>query len=230
MTDDLPLYPTDAPAVFRDPDATHALFDPVLRQLADVVTVPDGLLAAATPCPAYTVAELRGHVLGWLSFFAAALNDPDGTGVRPDPQVWTIPTGEDAAGIVERAAAGIESAIDAGVADRLVVMSQARMPGDGVLAMALGEYLVHGWDLAVATGAPWRGADDASDAARAFLVGMVTPEYRGEDSGFFGPEVPAPPSATAFERLLCFAGRDPSWQAPGSPRVLTGSEFRAGVR
>jgi hypothetical protein len=124
MTDELPPYPTVAPAVFRDPGATRALFDPVLRQLAGVVTVPDGLLGAATPCPAYPVAELRGHVLGWLGFFAAALADPDGTGGRPDPQAWTLPVGGDAAGVVERAAAGIASAVDSGVADRVVVMSQ----------------------------------------------------------------------------------------------------------
>jgi uncharacterized protein (TIGR03086 family) len=214
MADDLPLYPTDAPAVFRDPGATRELVDPVLRQLAGVVTVPDRLLDASTPCPAYTVAELRGHVLGWLTFFAAALHDPDGTGVRPDPQAWTMPADEDAAGIVERAAAGIGSAVDSGVADRVVVMSESRMRGDGVLAMALGEYLVHGWDLAVATGAGWQASDDASDAARAFLAGMVRPEHRGEDGGFFGPEVPAPPSAGPFERLLCFAGREPSWRSP----------------
>jgi uncharacterized protein (TIGR03086 family) len=166
MTDDLPLYPTEAPAVFRDPDATRALVDPVLRRLKGVVTVPAGLLGAPTPCPAYTVTQLRDHVLGWLQFFAAALNDPDGTGVRPDPATWTVPDDEDVAGIVERAADGIESAVEAGVADRVVVMSASRMPGDGVLAMALGEYVVHGWDLAVATGAPWAVADDACHAAR----------------------------------------------------------------
>jgi uncharacterized protein (TIGR03086 family) len=85
------------------------------------------------------------------------------------------------------------------------------MAGDGVLAMALGEYLVHGWDLAVATGREWSAAEDAAEAALAFLRSTVRPEHRGPDSGFFDEEVAPDPDASAFERLLCFAGRDPGW-------------------
>ena len=211
MTDELPLMPTSAPTVFQDRTTTRALFEPVLAQLAEMVDVPDQQLGLATPCRAYTVGDLRRHVLAWLQFFAAALNDPDGRTSRVDPESWSLPAGEDPAGVVERAAAGIDDAIDAGVAARTVVMSQARMAGDGVLAMALGEYLVHGWDLAASTGRSWSPAGDASDAAHAFLESMVVPEYRGEDSGFFGAEIPAPASAPPFVRLLCFTGRDPNW-------------------
>jgi uncharacterized protein (TIGR03086 family) len=101
------------------------------------------------------------------------------------------------------------------VADDVVTMSQARMAGDGVLAMALGEYLVHGWDLARATGRAWPPAESADDAAAeaalAFLQTTVAPEHRGPDSGFFDAEVAAPTGAGAFVRLLCFGGRDPEW-------------------
>lgn len=221
MSDELPLFPAKAPEVFSDRQATVGLFDQVMTDLAGIVEVDQGRLGDPTPCAAYTVSELRHHVLAWLSFFATALNDPDASSPRPDPDTWTLADDEQPAGVVERAAASIESAINNGVADRVVVMSQARMAGDAVLAMALGEYLVHGWDLAVATDRPWpsAGAVEGPAAALAFLETTVAPEYRGEDSGFFGQEVEAAGDASQFQRLLCFAGRDPSWTAaaPAAP-------------
>ncbi len=221
--DELPVFPAAAPAVFADPATTGALFGPVLAELARIVEVPGNRLTAPTPCEGYDVAALRRHVLAWLQFFAAALTDPAGSGPRLDPEAWDLGPGDDPVTIVEAAAADIERAIEAGVATELVVMSQARMPGDAVLAMALGEYLVHGWDLAVATDRPWPPAEPvdgtdgeptgeaAAGAALAFLQTTVQPEYRGPDSGFFGYEVEAPAGATAFERLLCFGGRRPDW-------------------
>lgn len=213
---ELPLFPTSAPPIFADPAATRSLFEPVLAALADVVAVGDAPLDGPTPCAGFDLGSLQRHVLAWLQFFAAAVNDPDGATNRPDPETWELAPGQDPAAMVHRAAADLGAAIDAGVAHRTVVMSQARMAGDGVLAMALGEYAVHGWDLAVATGRPWSVADDAADAALGFLATTVTPEFRGPDSGFFDAEVPAPAKAGAFERLLCFAGRRPDWQPPAT--------------
>jgi len=215
--DELPVFPTPPAPAVADPATAKARFEPVLGHLARMVDVDADDLGRPTPCQDYDVAALRHHVLGWLQFFAAALNDPDGATERIDPESWVLePEIESPAAIVERASADIAAAIDAGVAERLVTMSQARMAGDGVLAMALGEYLVHGWDLARATGRDWPPATDESTAeiALAFLQGTVAPEYRGPDSGFFDQEVEAPPGATTFERLLCFAGRQPDWTMP----------------
>jgi len=212
--DELPVFPTPTAAAMAEPAAAKALFESVLGHLASAVEVADGNLGRPTPCQDYDVAALRHHVLGWLQFFAAALNDPDGVTERIDPESWVLEAEiEPPAAIVERAGAEIAAAVDDGVAGRLVTMSQARMAGDGVLAMALGEYLVHGWDLAIATGRDWApaGNDEAAETALAFLQGTVAPEYRGPDSGFFGHEVEAPEGASAFERLLCFAGRQPGW-------------------
>ena len=216
-TTELPVFPTDAPAIFRDPDAIAPLYAAVLDRLAVVVDVADADLERPTPCASFTIAELRRHVLAWLQFFAAALTDPSGEAPRIDPESWELPEGASASGIVRVSGSAIAAAARDGVAEQLVVMSQARMAGDGVLAMALGEYLVHGWDLAVATGrddVDPSAFGDAAVPALAFLRGMVRPEYRGPDTGFFDAEVIPPPDATAFEELLCFAGRDPGWIAP----------------
>jgi uncharacterized protein (TIGR03086 family) len=215
MTDDateLPVFPTTAPAVFCDPDATRALFGDVLGRLAEVVDLDDDQLTLPTPCAQYDAGELRAHVLGWLGFFAAALGDPAATSPRPDPEGLELVVGEPASALVRRNLEQIQQAIADDAAGRMVTMSSSRMAGDGVLGLALGEYIVHGWDLARATGRPYSAPDAAVAPAHEFLLGMVAPEYRGPDTGFFDVEVEVPADAPALDRLLGFAGRDPAWE------------------
>ena len=215
----LPVFPARAPAVFDEPTAAAGLLAPVLADLAVVVAVDEAKLDGPTPCRDYTVGGLRNHVLAWLQFFAAALNDPDGRTERLDPDGWTLEAGADPSAIVRRASDGLITAVEGGVGDRLVVLSQARMRGSAAVAMTLGEYIVHGWDLAVATGRPWQVADEAAIEARRFLEGVVAPDHRGEDSGFFAAEVEVAAGAPALDRLLGFAGRNPDWRPEGSTTV-----------
>ncbi len=215
-TTELPIFPTTAPEIFRQPDAVAPLFREVLDRLAVVVDVDDDRLDGPTPCADFTVAQLRDHVLGWLQFFAAALADPAAVEARPDPADLALDDGRTGRDVVAGASAGIAAAIDGGVAEELVVMSAARMAGDGVLAMALGEYIVHAWDLARATGRPYVAPDAAIGPAHDFLRGMVAPEYRGADSGFFDEEVAVAHDASPLDALLGFAGRDPRWAPTGT--------------
>ncbi len=211
-TEDPPYFPAKAPAPLAAADSALALLDPVLGQLADVVAAirPDEL-GSPTPCTKYDVATLRDHVLGWLQFFAAAFADPERTGPRLDPDGYRAADDErDLAEVVRRSAATIADAVRGGVLDRQVVLAQSRMDGPAALGMVLGEYLVHGWDLATAVGAPWTPPERACETALEFFRGVVLPEYRGEDGGFFGAEVPVPADAPALDRLLGFAGRRPT--------------------
>jgi len=212
-SNELPIFPTSAPAVFCDPDATPEFFTTVLERLAAVVDVDDDQLGLPTPCVGFTVGQLRSHVLGWLQFFAAALSDPAAETARPDPETFALTDGTTASEIVRNALAAIRQAIADDAAGQLVVMSGSRMAGDAVLGMALGEYIVHAWDLATSTGQPYSAPDSVVCPAREFLEGMAAPEYRGPDSGFFDAEVAVPNDATPLDQLLGFAGRDPQWRA-----------------
>lgn len=77
----------------------------------------------------------------------------------------------------------------------------------------LAEYIVHGWDLAVASGQAVSLRDADAAIALAALRPLLKPEYRGEA---FGPEVPVPAGTPPVARLVAFMGRDPAWTPPSS--------------
>ena len=208
--DELPLFPTSAPAVFCDPDASGPLFAEVLERLAAVIDLDDTQVVLPTPCEHYNAGELRQHVLGWLDFFATALSDPPADSPRPDPEAFVLED-EQASDVVRRCSTQVQQAITNDAASQAVTMTGSRMPGDGVLGMALGEYIIHAWDLAMATDQRYDPPTAAVAPAHEFLLGMVKPEYHGPDTGFFDAEVNVGSDAPAIDRLLGFAGRDPAW-------------------
>jgi uncharacterized protein (TIGR03086 family) len=73
------------------------------------------------------------------------------------------------------------------------------------------EFVVHAWDLAVATGQP---LDVPSGLGEVVLEGVEAMAPSGRDGGWFGAEVQVPADAPAFERALAVSGRDPRWAPP----------------
>lgn len=191
---------------------TIELLRPVLDDLAVVVDGTAGHDADPTPCTELDVAALRHHVASWLITFADGYADPVG---RARPSGAEVPEGVEADGATVRAATErLDDAVRAGAADRPLQLGENAMPGQVALSMILWEYLVHGWDLAAATGAPWHPADEASEVALAFAPGMLTEDYQGHGKPF-GPRVAVPDDAPPLDRLLGLSGRDPGWTPPG---------------
>jgi uncharacterized protein (TIGR03086 family) len=89
------------------------------------------------------------------------------------------------------------------------------MPAPAMGVVALNEVLVHGWDLAVATGQPYRPDPASAEKCLAFAIEFAgsAPEAR---DGIYGPVVPVPDDAPVFDRLLGQTGRDPAWTPPSS--------------
>ena len=190
-------------------DKTADLLAEVLTGLAPVAGgITDGQLHDPTPCTDYDVAQLREHVLGWLTIFAAGFADPDGQAPRASTEGYTVPA--DPAAEVRTAAGTITRAIRAGAAARPLRLGGSAMPGDMALSMILWEYQVHGWDLARATGQPWSVPAAAAEESLAFAPAMLTGDYQG-DGKPFAPRVPVPDSAAPLDRLLGLSGRDPAW-------------------
>ncbi|CAN5690958.1 TIGR03086 family metal-binding protein [soil metagenome] len=181
---------------------------PTARTLARVVTaVPDHALAGPTPCPEYSVADLLDHVGGLsIAFRLAATKDNAGDG----------PPSVDGAGLADgwRDRIGMELralALAWDEPDAWTGMTQAggvELPGEICGLVALDELLVHGWDLARATGQTYDVDPAALDAIQAFLSPMAD----GEGTpGLFGPPIPVAPDAPLLDRTLGLTGRDPAW-------------------
>jgi uncharacterized protein (TIGR03086 family) len=215
------FFPAPVLPALADPAVARELVADTLQALAVVVDVPGDALDRPTPCVRYTVSDLRDHVLAWLQFFAAAFADPDGAAPRPDPERYRV-ADDDAARsqscsqIVTAAGDRLDRALSGDVLQRRVLLSQSFMDGPAALGMVLGEYLVHGWDLARALDRPWQPPEPACTVALEFFEGTIAPEYRGGDTGFFADLVPVPDDAPALDRLLGFAGRDPRWTPPAA--------------
>lgn len=87
------------------------------------------------------------------------------------------------------------------------------MPAEVVGAVVADELLVHGWDLARATGQPYDAEPDLLDAVRTFLGRFASPDAPAGPEVAFGPSREVPGDAPALDRVLALAGRDPAWLA-----------------
>ncbi|MYW03110.1 TIGR03086 family metal-binding protein [Streptomyces sp. SID3343] len=83
------------------------------------------------------------------------------------------------------------------------------MPAAEIAAMVLKEMVVHGWDVAEATGQEYHASPEL-EAAIEKIVAQYAEIYR-EYKGFAEP-VRTPEGATALERALAMSGRDPGWR------------------
>ncbi|HUY96946.1 MAG TPA: TIGR03086 family metal-binding protein [Verrucomicrobiae bacterium] len=194
--------------------STSKTTDLLLAVLSDLARVIDGIapaqLPSRTPCTQWDVEQLRAHVLGWLTTFAAGFADPGGRAPAADIDGYRPPP--DPAGAVTQAAALMARALGEGAALRPLWLGENAMPGELALGMILWEYVVHGWDLARATGQLWAPPEAASQESLAFAPAMLTPDFQG-DGRAFGPPVAVPSDAPPLERLLGLSGRDPGWSA-----------------
>ncbi len=84
-------------------------------------------------------------------------------------------------------------------------------PGEVAGMVALTEVVVHGWDLARATGQPY-GIDAATAEA---VLPHVAQFAAGEPvEGLFGRAVPVADDAPVLDRIVGMTGRDPAWPTP----------------
>ncbi len=193
----------------------HLDLTPATETLARVVTViGDDQLAAPTPCHGMTVADVLDHVDGLcLAFTAAAAKDLDAGRQAPAADGSRLGTDWRAripGRLAHLAAAWRDDSAWAG----MTRAGGIDMPGEIAGTVAIDEVVVHGWDVAVATGRDYSCDEGLLQAAYGFAQAVVARDPHGTP-GLFGPPVTVPDDAPLLDRLLGLTGRDPAWR-PGS--------------
>ena len=185
---------------------------PAATETARIVAgIRDDQLTAPTPCPDLSVAALLHHLDGLAHAFTMAaektpLRGAPSFSADDLPSDWRtrIPERLDALVAAWRRPSALEGLAEAGGVE---------MPASLMVLVALDEVVVHGWDLAVATGQEYR-PDDAGVQACFDFVGDRSDEPAEGTPGLFGPVLPVPDDAPVFDRLLGRVGRDPGWAPP----------------
>jgi uncharacterized protein (TIGR03086 family) len=189
---------------------------PATRMLAQVVTdVRDDQLGAPTPCSGATVADLLDHVDGLcVAFTAAAAKDPDEGSQAPSPGGSQL--GADwRTRIPERLARLAGAWQHESAWTGMTRAGGLDMPGELAGQVAINEVVVHGWDIAAATGHAYAGEPELIQAAYAFVQPTAAENPEGTP-GLFGPPVAVPETAAQLDQLIGLTGRDPAWRPDDS--------------
>lgn len=156
-----------------------------------------------TPCTQWSVRDLVSHLVAGNRLFTAVLLD----GVPPDvPGDGQVTRDELRTAHRESAEALLAAFASPGVMDRVVTVPFGTVPGRAALHLRLVEALVHGWDLAHATGQSPRFDDELAEQELEFTrerLADVPPERSP-----FGPPQAVSDDRPALDRLAACLGRD----------------------
>lgn len=162
-----------------------------------------------TPCDDYTVRQLVNHLIAWCPVVEAiGIGMPLAPG-RPDERVDYL-----AGDWRGRFLASLDRIRDSWQRDTPwegnTELGFANVPSVIIGEKTLLEYVLHGWDLATATGQ--KLACDPKTSAAALRVTLNTAAM-SRKSGMFKPEVAVPRTAPVLDQALGASGRDPNWAA-----------------
>ncbi|MGH3240627.1 MAG: TIGR03086 family metal-binding protein [Spirillospora sp.] len=189
-------------------DAVRLMEDAFGAAAEMMAAVPAGAWDAPSPCAGWTVRQVGGHLVGNLAVFERFLREEPLADV--DAEAAAIagadPLGDEPAkalrAVGERCAAAASAF---GPLDREVPFALGPASGLVVARVCLMETLVHGWDMAQGSGAPYRPDGAVIGAVAEFVRHAPIEERRA--AGRFGPELAAGPDDSPFNRLLAYLGR-----------------------
>ncbi|MDJ1138055.1 TIGR03086 family metal-binding protein [Streptomyces iconiensis] len=195
-------------------DMTHAHMKEAAREAARTARGATGSpLNTPTPCGAWDLRALLNH---WVLYTAHGLEHralrtavPEELAARdfaaePD---WA----EAYAAQLDRAVAAWQAP---GAWEGDIDLGGSAMQATAIASMVVKEMVLHGWDIATATGHHY----DCSPELAGFVLGVVEEYaeiYREYDG--FAAAAPVPENATALERALALSGRDTRAAAGASP-------------
>jgi uncharacterized protein (TIGR03086 family) len=183
----------DSPGGLMD---VHTQLDELGPLLAGVVggITPDQL-DNRTPCTGFDVRGVLEHMIGGAAAFAAGFRgEESATPDLADPLAAFGPALTELAG----------SITGPGALERTIHAPFGEVPGETFARFVVLDGLVHGWDLATATGQAYEPTDALVADVEAFARDALAPLRDGDT---FADAVEPADSATPIERLAAFTGR-----------------------
>ena len=195
---------------------TPVNLEPAARRMGDLVSsVPDDLLDAPTPCPEYALGDLVEHVGGAASAFTGAAAKDLGDATSQGPSGDSSRLSDDWRKRIPRDLAALADAWrDPDAWTGMTKAGGVDLPGEVAGLVALDELVIHGWDVARATGQPYEVDAASLEAVHGFVAQFSEPGMEEARAGLFGPVVEVPENAPLLERVIGLTGRDPGW-SPG---------------
>ncbi len=182
-------------------------FQKALLELARrVPVVGQGQWHDPTPCSEWDLHELTNHVVNELRWVPPLLEGRtiEEVGDRFEGDLLAdepVEAYDASAEAVRRALAPLEDL------DRSVAVSYGPVPARSYLEHRYIDLVVHGWDLAVATG---QDGELPPELAESAYETMSAQREQVRESGAFADEVEVPEDADVQTKLLGLVGRDPA--------------------
>ena len=168
-----------------------------------VTNIPAGRWRARTPCPEWDVRGLVSHLVSG-NLWAAELGTGGTMELVGDRLDGDVLGAEPAAAYAASARAASDAFHRPGALDAPCAVSYGPVPGSVYAGHRLIDVLIHGWDLATATGQDAAIDDDLVAACRQVAEPQID---MLRASGAFGEGMPVPPGASTQARLLAMFGR-----------------------
>ncbi|WP_412543533.1 TIGR03086 family metal-binding protein [Longispora sp. K20-0274] len=192
---------------------THPLYPPLVAAAGRAALLVAGVrperFGDPTPCGDWDVRALLNHYVLWTahSFERRALRQEVPAELLERDFV-AEPGWADAYAVqLDKAVAAWS---DPAVWEGDIPMGGSGMPAASIAGLVLLELVLHGWDLAKATGQDPTWPEDVAVAV-AGIVAENAELYRQYEG--FGALVSPPGSPSTLERALAESGRDPGWTA-----------------
>lgn len=172
---------------------------PTLNALVDRIEADQ--LGAPTPCAQFAVQDVLDHMIGLGGAFGYWFRGLD----LPESAAPTATDGVPAAQFRKTMDDLLDAVKSPGALERTISAPVGEMPGEVFARLVAFDGLVHGWDLATATGLDFEVPSCVIDAVDEFARNALTADMRDGDT--FKDATAAPADASTLERLVAFSGR-----------------------
>jgi uncharacterized protein (TIGR03086 family) len=182
--------------------AARAALDVARNVKADQLSLP-------TPCTDWDVRTLLNHIMFWSAFRSEMAARKETPPSEQEGEVDYVIDGW--LGTFERQLnRAVAAWAEPGALQGETGLAGGSSPAPLIATMIVGELVVHGWDLARATGQELAVAPEVAEVTHA---GVVDFAEQAREYHIFGDPVPVPEYAPLLTRTLALTGRDPAWSS-----------------